>query len=391
MKSTTRNLKQLVMLPMLLICVAVSFSFSNNLHKDLFATHDVSHHNVKQDSVGLPVYGNWKNFSTKNGLPSNKVYCVRIDGKRVLIGSHDGLSVYENNEWTTYTTEDGLAHNGVLAIDISEQTGDAWIGTMGGLSRWSAGKFENFNQMNSGMPNDLIYAVTCDEKDIWVATGGGAGRYDTYRKEWQIFTEQNAPMHEPWTYGVSSGDGKIFIAAWGGGVVEYTKETEQFRDYTDPDGNMEIDLFPDDGIVHDITTGTSWADGKLWVGTYFGLSRYDGVRWKGYFDHDSGLASNFINFIKASGKYVFIATDRGLSCTDGEQWITYVKNEKNRNGKAMISKGAEVNNLLMTPSIAHNYVLGVDIKDEVIWVATSDGLSRGELINSSDKRLVTIK
>ena len=77
------------------------------------------------------------------------------------------------------------------------------------------------------------------------------------QKQWEIFTEKNAPMHEPWTYGVSAGDGKIFIAAWGGGVIEYTTKTKQFKDYTDPDGEMEIDLLPDDGVVHDITTATS--------------------------------------------------------------------------------------------------------------------------------------
>ena len=55
-------------------------------------------------------------------------------------------------------------------------------------------------------------------------------------------------MHEPWTYALSAGDGKIFIAAWGGGVIEYNKETKHFRDYVDPDGFMEIDLLPDDGV-----------------------------------------------------------------------------------------------------------------------------------------------
>ena len=119
-------------------------------------------------------------------------------------------------------------------------------------------------------------------------------------------------MHEPWTYGVCASKDKIFIAAWGGGVIEYTKKTKKFRDYVDPDGNMEIDLFPDDGVVHDITTGTSWANDILWVATYFGLSRYDGVHWKGYFDHDSGLASNFINFIKAKDDYAFICTDHHI-------------------------------------------------------------------------------
>ena len=328
----------------------------------------------------MPIYGNWRNFTSKDGLPDDKTYCVRIDGERVLVGTHEGLAVFEKGKWRTYTTKDGLAHNGVLAIDVSELTGDVWLGTMGGLTRWSAGKFENFTQLNSGMPNDLIYSVICDGKDVWVATGGGAGQYDTYTKRWEIFTEQNAPMHEPWTYGVCAGDGKIFIAAWGGGVVEYTKKTKKFRDYVDPDGNMEIDLFPDDGVVHDITTGTSWADGYLWVATYFGLSRYDGVRWKGYFDHDSGLASNFINYIIAQGPIAFICTDKGLSTTDGKNWVTYTKNDTNKNGKVIITKSTEKTELTMTPSISHNYVLGVDIKDDVIWVATSKGISRGELL-----------
>lgn len=331
------------------------------------------------DESTMPVFGNWRNFTAKDGLPDDKAYCVRIDGDRILVGTHDGLAVYEQGKWKTYTTEDGLAHNGVVAIDVSEQTGDVWLGTMGGLSQWSGGRFENFTQMNSGMPNDLIYTVLCDGKDVWVATAGGAGLYDTYSKRWEIFTEKNAPMHEPWTYGMCAGDGKIFIAAWGGGVIEYTKKTKQFRDYTDPDGNLEIDLFPDDGLVHDITTGTSWANGYLWVATYFGLSRYDGVHWKGYFDHDSGLASNFINYIKADGPVAFICTDKGLSSTDGKNWVTYTKNDSNINGKASITKGDKKTELAMSPSISHNYILGVDVKDDVIWVATSKGVSRGEL------------
>ncbi len=336
--------------------------------------------NLKDNKISMPIYGNWRNFTSKDGLPGDKTYCVKIDGERVLVGTHEGLAVYENGKWETFTTEDGLAHNGVLAIDVSDVTGDVWLGTMGGLTRWSTGKFENFTQMNSGMPNDLIYAVICDGKDVWVATGGGAGQYDTHTKRWEIFTEQNAPMHEPWTYGVCAGDGKIFIAAWGGGVVEYTKKTKTFRDYVDPDGNMEIDLFPDDGIVHDITTGTSWADGYLWVATYFGLSRYDGVHWKGYFDHDSGLASNFINYIKAVGPVAFICTDKGLSSTDGKSWVTYTKNESNKNGLAIITEGSNKSELVMSPSISHNYTIGVDVNDNVIWVATSKGISRGELL-----------
>ena len=342
-----------------------------------------ANNNPSEKDNPMPIYGNWKNYDSKNGLPADKAYCVKIDGERILVGTHEGLAVFEKGSWKTYTTKDGLAHNGVLSIDVDQLTGDVWLGTMGGLSRWTTGKFENYTQMNSGMPNDLIYGVTCDERNVWVATGGGAGLYDTYTKKWEIFTEENAPMHEPWTYGICASDEKIYIAAWGGGIVEYTKKTKKFRDYVDPDGNMEIDLFPDDGLVHDITTGASWSNDILWVATYFGLSRYDGVHWKGYFDHDSGLASNFINFIKASDNVAFICTDQGLSSTDGKNWVTYTVNKNTNKGKTTILNGTDKKEITAAPSLAHNYIIGVDVEGDQIWVATSKGVSHGQLIKQS--------
>jgi hypothetical protein len=213
-----------------------------------------------------------------------------------------------------------------------------------------------------------------------MATGGGAGHYDTHTKQWEIFTEANAPMHEPWTYALSIGEGKVFIAAWGGGVIEYNKETKHFRDYVDPDGFMEIDLLPDDGPVHDITTATSWANGILWVSSYFGFSRYDGKNWKGYFDHDSGLASNFINFVQSNGRVAYICTDKGFSTTDGTTWVTYKRNENDKNGVAIITNGNQKKEIPQSPSISHSFIINADGEGDVIWLATSKGVSRGEVI-----------
>lgn len=326
----------------------------------------------------MPIYGNWKTFTKKDGLPSDKVYCVSTDGDRVWAGTNAGLALLEDGKWKVFTTENGLSHNGVLSIDVSQETGDVWIATLSGLCRYSGGKFDTFTQFNSGLANDVIYTVECDGKDVWVATGGGASVYDTHTKTWKIFTQENAPMHEPWTYGVAAGDDKIYIAAWGGGVIEYNKETEQFRDYVDPDGEMELDLFPDDGVVHDITTGVAFGNKVLWVGTYFGLSRYDGARWNGYFDHDSGLASNFINYVKADGTVAWLCTDKGLSSFNGETWVTYKKDEKGNGGKIEIRKGDEIKTMTSTSSIAHNFVLGIDYTETEIWVATANGLTKGE-------------
>lgn len=344
----------------------------------LFSTY-VNASGIDKKEPTIPVFNEWKTFTTKDGLPNDKIYCVRADGDRLWVGTKNGLALFENGKWRTFTTEDGLAHPGVLCIDVSELTGDVWIGTMGGLNRYSAGKFETFTQFNSGLANDIIYSVVCEGKDVWTATGGGASHYDTYAEQWEIYTEQNAPMHEPWTYGVCAGGDKIFIAAWGGGVIEYTPKSKTFRDYTDPDGEMEIDLFPNDGVVHDITTGVSYSNNILWVGTYFGLSKYDGTHWRGFFDHDSGLASNFINFLRAKDGVAYLCTDSGLSTFNGEQWISYVTNKDSQSGEIISWNNGTTKKESSTSSISHNFVMGVDFQGDYIWVATSKGLSRGKI------------
>jgi ligand-binding sensor domain-containing protein len=110
------------------------------------------------------------------------------------------------------------------------------------------------------------------------------------------------------------------------------------------------------------------------------MSRYDGKNWNGYFDHDSGLASNFINFLRAVGPVVYICTDKGLSTFNSETWVTYKKDENSASGKAIITKGKEIKEIIQTPSISHSFIIGVDARDGVLWAATSKGVSRGEII-----------
>lgn len=329
----------------------------------------------------------WHRFTTADGLPSNKVMAVHTDKDRVWIGTNEGLVLYENGKFRTFTEKDGMPHHVVIALEVDERTGDLWVGTVRGLSRFSAGRFENFDQLNSGLSNDMIYAVRVDGSEVWIATANGVSRFKPNTGQWSIFNETNAPMHEPWTYAIAPAGDLVYVGAWGGGVLEFNKKTEHWKDYVDPDGEMEIDLFPDDGVVHDIISSTDYADGTLWAATYFGLSLFDGTRWKGYFDHDSGLASNFINYVKANGPTGWLCTDKGLSSFDGAAWRTYTRTREGR-GQILITdaKGQNRKTVSTSTGIAHNYVLGIDFQEDEIWLATEDGLSRG----APDRKAATL-
>ncbi len=349
------------------------------------------------DAQSPRVYTDWKSFHKQDGLPSDKVYCVAVDGDRIWAGTDAGLALYEEGKWRTFGVADGLAYPAVLSLAIDPATRDVWAGTMKGLTRISAGKFETFTQFNSGLPNDVVFGVCVENQNVWVATTAGTGRFHVRQKTWDVYTPANSPQHEPWGYFVTYADTKVYAALWGGGVLEFDVPTQQWKSYGDPDGEMEVDVFRDDGLIHVITTSVSYVDKILWVSTYFGMSRYDGRHWRGYIEGDSGLPSNFINLVKARGPVAWVCTDRGLGTVNGEtnRWVSYVPvdpewahekiplpgNAALEGDKGWEARIYDDSKLLKTvklaEGLANNHIYGVDFQGENVWVATSKGISLG--------------
>jgi len=334
---------------------------------------------------GLPfVYTEWQQFSAADGLPNDHVFAVQVDGPRVWIGTEDGLARLDKRtgEIRSWKEEDGLPWRVISAIDVDPDTGDVWLGLFGGgLARFSGGRFDHWNQLNSGLVNDVVYGVAVEHGRVWAATTAGASRYDIRTGEWTIYNEKNAPMEEIWNYGVTYGAGKVFLAVWGSGILEFDVATERWKDYLDPDGEMEIDLYRDDGLVHVITTAASYVDETLWVGTYFGASRYDGRHWRGYFADESGLPSDFVNAVAGrSANEAWFATDQGLGVLADfktDTWVTYARDPGADSGHAVIRRGDRVLRTIPTgPSLPHDFALWVEFDGDDVWVATSKGLAR---------------
>lgn len=336
------------------------------------------------DPLQLPyVYTDWTHFTKQDGLPNEHVFAVKAVGSKVWIGTEDGLACYdkETGKFQSWQEQDGLPFQVVSALDVDPKTGDLWLGMFGGgLARFSGGRFDHFHQLNSGLVNDVVYGVAIEGPHVWAATTAGASRYNTVTKQWTIYTEKNAPMEEIWNYGVCANNGMVYLGIWGSGVLEFDVATERWQEYLDPDGEMEIDLYRDDGIVHVITTGVSYVEDTLWVSSYFGMSRYDGRIWRGYYKKETGLPSDFANAVKGrSANEAWFATDRGLGVvTDytSDTWITYTMNPDTHRGQAVVKRGTEVLKTIdLDKSIPHNFCLWVEFDGDDVWVGTSKGLA----------------
>jgi branched-chain amino acid transport system substrate-binding protein len=341
---------------------------------------------VARQQQELPfVYTQWKYFTMREGLPNDHVFAVKAHGPSVWIGTEDGLACLDkrSGKIRSWKEKDGLPWRVITAIDVDPQTGDVWLGLFGGgVARLTGGRFDHFNQLNSGLVNDVVYGIAVENNNIWAATTAGASRYNTVTGQWTTFTEKNAPMEEIWNYGASydKASGKVYLAVWGSGVLEFDVATERWKPYLDPDHEMEIDLYRDDGLVHNITTAASHVDGAMWVSTYFGNCRYDGRHWRGYYAIETGFPSDFTNFARGrSANEGWFGTDKGVGVVADfptDTVVTYTQDTKTLRGRAVVYRAGKVlESIDLARTVPHNYVLGLDIDGDDVWVATSHGLA----------------
>jgi ligand-binding sensor domain-containing protein len=341
-----------------------------------------------ESAARLPyVYTKWRHFTVDEGLPNDHIFAVKADGAKVWVGTENGLARIDKASGTVervWREKDGLPWRAVTALEVSPKTGDLWIGLFGGgLARLSGGRFDHWHQLNSGLVNDVVYGIAIENDNVWVATTAGASRYNTVTGEWTIFTEKNAPMEEIWNYGAAyDGRDKVYLAVWGSGCLEYNIRRESWKVYLDPDGEMEIDLYRDDGLIHVIVTGVSPIGDVLWLSTYFGNSRYDGRHWRGFYADETGLPSDFTNNVKArSADECYFAMDKGLGVVADfptESVVSYTRDPNTLRGKARVYQaGKLLHTVDMEKAVPHNFVISLDTDGNDIWVGTGKGLGWG--------------
>jgi hypothetical protein len=100
-------------------------------------------------------------------------------------------------------------------------------------------------------------------------------------------------------------------------------------------------------------------------------------------DHDSGLASNFINFAKGrSGTSCYNATDLGLAVLSDfatDTWVSYRRDSEDAaTWTAHISVGNEERKVVVTDlSLPTHFVIALEFQGDDVWIGTGHGLARG--------------
>lgn len=323
------------------------------------------------------VYDRFETIGPEDGLPSERVTSVLAEGGELSVGTEAGLALRRGGRWTVIGAAQGLAHDYVTSVARDAVSGDLWVSTLRGISRVSGGTVRTWRQGDSGLANDVVYHLLADEGVVWVATAAGLSRLDPKSGSWTLHDTTNSIMHEPWCYAVALGPGRAWVGLWGGGVVELDRATGRWKEYRDPDGEMEIDLLRDDGPIHEVSSFVAWDAGVLWQSTYFGLSRFDGRRWRTFVAADTGFPGDFLVHATALGHTVWLSTDQGFAVFDGTTCASYRRTAEGGCEVRVSEDGRETSRRTLATAPADDYVLWTQGGLRDVWIATARGLSHG--------------
>ena len=205
--------------------------------------------------------GDWQTFFPMHGLADYWVYSFDFDDRgRVWIGTWDGANRYDpaSGEWISY--DDELVNIWVYGLDIDER-GRVWFGTEGGVSMVEDGEWRSWTSDDGlGAPNRM-----------GLPASGNNGLGTRERHDLSVYIDGQQSYNANYVFAAMVDDtGRgIWFGTWGGGVSLFDGEAA-WTSFTERDGLAG-------NIVYSIAQGP---DGVVWFGTNNGVAAYDGETFK---------------------------------------------------------------------------------------------------------------
>jgi streptogramin lyase len=254
----------------------------------------------------------WKVYTDENSdLPNNYLYAGAVcpDGQIAIahisgVTLFDGATFKQLPEIPNSSSPEGIA---------CEADGSIWVAHFQGVSRYSNGQWTTHGseKLASGeSANELVYDVkVAPDGKVWVVTSRSVARFEN--DAWTIFQE-----------GQGFNDSRFFNAlaldAKGRPWVAHSTGVDVFEN------GVWTSMEKSDGSSPE-SLGVD-SKGKVWVGTLSdGIYNFDGAAWAHHDRASESVLSNHVTSISGdSGGRVWFGTSYGLTVFDGSQWQTFL-------------------------------------------------------------------
>lgn len=303
-------------------------------------------------------------LTTDQGLSDNIVTSILQDREgNIWVGTWDGVSKLSTSAFSHLTQDDGLAGETVWAIHKDLQ-GNMWYGTDHGLDRFADGTTTHFGK-NDGLASNIVHSIAEDRGgSLWIGTWGGVSRFDG--KSFTNFTTADGLSHNAVWSVLPARDGSIWVGTEDGlcQILPPGKDARDPNNAANGGAGVRIThLGREQGLVNNqVRTLFEDRDGDLWIGTWGGVSKYDGHAFTNFTIED-GLSHDVVLAIlqDTEGALLFGSYGAGIvRCIPGQ------------NGTLNV-----VDRFDTEDGLSDDAVVGMAFGDDGdLWVATNKGINK---------------
>ncbi len=302
----------------------------------------------------------WELIGKSRGLPMSSVACALEDREGSLWIGLNGTGLVRwlgLPHWETWTEAEGLSSENVWGM-TRDQAGVLWSVSDGGVGRFDEKRGLWGNPGIRGLDEAQAAHITqAEDGALWITQRKGAIRIDLQRKQAMRYGK-DAGLDNPWASTVSAGSDRLWVGTQGGlfagtgtaGKIHFQREPLPGEDRSETiyatlvdqkgrlwvgswDGLLRFEsgqwtrLTARDGLLSNhVTYLAEGKDGSVWIG-YFdpvGLSQLrnegDDRRWR-HFSHKDGLQSDKAFFLGCDIRgWIWFGTDKGVEIFDGSVW-----------------------------------------------------------------------
>ena len=318
----------------------------------------------------------WTVYRISDGLPSNQIQALEVDGNTLWIGTPKGVAradVSINADGWQLITErvneiNNMFDETINVRAIAADDADVWIGTLNhGVIRYDLYKlYPEIYDESGGFPHNQVNDIKILKDEVWIATFSGVARFNRTRDDWNVFDKINDGLPADDVTALAATPKAVWIGTSKHGIAKFNREINLWQSIGSSDG---LNL----GRESTITSFDVWRDRPF--ATWYNDEE------NGYVEIDPQGSNSSVQPVDSVGglvslRDIYIAVGEISGENGGEMnrqpplWIA--KNDVVYLKSAGNWEGFEYPAIQLGDPIVNCIAIG----DGVVWVGTSNGLAK---------------